>query len=187
MTTIILGIVIIGLVCFLADEKNKNKEHRERISELEKWHQIALTDNLTGILNRAAYSRKIQEIKKTKSSGANLAIILFDIDNFKYINDTEGHLEGDRILKECAKMLQEIFAHPNNYVYRIGGDEFAVICEDIQEDYIIRALLKIKKYEEAHGDFRVSKGYSLAEGKKDFNKMFAHADEMLYADKKSKK
>lgn len=187
MATVILGFMVIILVCILVVEKTKLKELKEKNNELEKWRKIALVDDLTGIANRAAYSEQIQEIKKTKSSGANLAIILFDIDNFKQINDTEGHLEGDRILKACAKMLTEIFANYECCVYRIGGDEFAVIFEDIHEDSIIDALLKIKEHEEKHQDFRLSKGYSLAQGRKDFNKMFSLADEMLYADKNSKK
>lgn len=187
MATAILCLAVILLVCLLIIEKNKLKDLKQKNDELERWRKIALVDDLTGIANRAAYSEQIQEIKKTKSSGANLAIILFDIDNFKQINDTEGHLEGDRILKECAKMLTEIFSNYECCVYRIGGDEFAVIFEDIQEDSVIDTLLKIKEYEEKHQDFRLSKGYSLAQGKKDFDKMFSLADEMLYADKNSKK
>ena len=187
MASVILYLAVIVLFIIVIWQKNKLNEQLVRNIELEKWHRIAFTDDLTGLSNRMAYSEHIREIKARKSSGANLAIILFDIDNFKQINDTQGHLEGDRILKECARMLQEIFEDSDSCVYRIGGDEFAVVFEDIQEEYIINALLDIKKYEEKTRSFRVSKGYSLAQGKKDFREMFYYADEMLYADKKSKK
>ena len=187
MVTVILCLAIIILFIILIWQRGKLKEQIVRNNELEKWHKIAFTDDLTGLSNRKAYNEHIREIKAKKSSGANLAIILFDIDNFKQINDTQGHLEGDRILKECARMLQEVFEDSDSCVYRIGGDEFAVVFEEVQEEYIINALLGIKKYEEKTQSFRLSKGYSLAQGKKDFNKMFELADEMLYADKNSKK
>lgn len=187
MASVILCLAVIVLFIILLWQRGELKEQIARNNELEKWHRIAFTDDLTGLSNRMAYSEHIREIKARKSSGANLAIILFDIDNFKQINDTQGHLEGDRILRECARMLQEVFEDSDSCVYRIGGDEFAVLFEDINQDYIIDSLLRIKKYEEKHRSFRVSKGYSLAQGKKDFREMFYYADEMLYADKKSKK
>ena len=186
MATVILGLAVIILACLLVVVTIRLKKQKEKNTEAENWHKIAFTDDLTGLSNRMAYSEHIRRIKANKSLWANFAIILFDIDNFKKINDTKGHLEGDRILKECAEMLKEIFKYSDSCVYRIGGDEFAVVLENVGEQYIINALLNIKKYEESHQSFRVSKGYSKAVGE-DFDKMFEQADEMLYADKNSKK
>lgn len=186
LATVILGLAVIILACFLVLEMFRLKKQKEKNTEAENWHKIAFTDDLTGLSNRMAYSEHIRQIKTNKSSWSNIAVILFDIDNFKQINDTKGHLEGDRILKECAEMLQEIFKYSGSCVYRIGGDEFAVVLENVCEEYIINALLNIKKYEESHQSFRVSKGYSQTV-EEDFDKMFEQADEMLYADKNSKK
>lgn len=186
MIAFIFGLAVVLLICLLLDNIHTLKEQKEQISELTKWHKIALTDDLTQISNRVAYSNRIQELKNTKSSNANIAIMLFDIDDFKQINDTCGHLEGDRVLKQCAKMLDEVFSYSGCIVYRIGGDEFAVISVGASEERIISALLEIRKRENIMG-FRVSKGYALFDGKEEFSKVFRRADEMLYADKKSKK
>lgn len=185
MSTLILAVVLTILFLLILYLISKLKMQKELILELTKWHEIALTDNLTQISNRAAYSNHIQKLKEN-TVDINIAIVLFDIDNFKQINDTCGHLAGDKVLQSCAKMLCEVFSKTGCYVYRIGGDEFAVICENISENYIIEMLLEIRKYENEKIDFKLSKGYSFLTGKKDFANMFIRADEMLYADKASK-
>ena len=150
------------------------------LKEASDLHHIAFTDALTEIKNRAAYVQKLEEIEKIKSTTSEYAIALFDIDHFKYINDTFGHLTGDAILKKCARMLTEIFNFPGCGVYRIGGDEFAVIMEGLSEEFLIERLLKISENEKSGAEFRLSKGYAFSGGGKDFSIAFKNADEMLY-------
>lgn len=157
------------------------------LKEASDLHHIAFTDALTEIENRAAYVQRLEEIEKTKSTTSEYAIALFDIDHFKYINDTFGHLTGDAILKKCARMLVEVFDFPGCNVYRIGGDEFAVIIEGMSEHFLIERLLKISEKEKDGLGFRLSKGYAFSGGGKDFSIAFKNADEMLYADKESKR
>ena len=124
-----------------------------------------------------------------KENFISLWFSIFDIDNFKLLNDTKGHLYGDETLISAANRLCEIFKGNNHTVYRIGGDEFLVISKNISEDDLINLLLKLKNVEQINLDFRFSKGYSLVVGNnlENFNTAFDNADKMLYVDKNSKK
>ena len=156
----------------LLDERNRNKV----------WHTMAITDSLTGIQNRNAYNQYISnlDIKKEK-----YGVLLFDIDDFKKINDTKGHLSGDAVLKSVAKILDSLFSSPEYTVYRIGGDEFAVISKNQTEKQIIEKMIDLKNILKKEGNIRLSSGYSMIN--KSVRTAFKYADEMLYADKASKK
>lgn len=86
-------------------------------------------DPLTGAINRGAFER-VKQILSTEQ--ASLALLLVDVDQFKHVNDTYGHETGDSILKKVTKLLQENF-RSNDFVARIGGDEFAVIATQVNE------------------------------------------------------
>ena len=176
---IILLIVILMLLTIIYFLNKKNKY----VDEANMWHELAVTDDLTGIYNRNAYNLYVEEIKADKNKESNW-IILFDVDYFKIINDTKGHLAGDLVLKKVAKWLLEIFPSPQYRVFRIGGDEFLVLAKNVSEDEVIEHLIFAKKYFEKNGDINLSKGYSLI--KDNPEKAFRYADEMLYADKLSK-
>lgn len=148
------------------------------------WHRLALTDELTGLYNRTAYSEHIEELEKSRTFD-HLGIVLFDVDNFKMINDEKGHLEGDEILKFVAKSIKSVFQSPIHHVYRIGGDEFAVISRNTSERKIIELLIMLRKVMGENSDIRLSNGYSVIQG--DVKAAFKNADEMLYADKASRK
>lgn len=181
-------IIITALIIALAVLYNIYKLFKkdESLREIERLQKIAFTDDLTQIPNRAAYSNHIEGLQVGGVKGKT-AVILFDVDGFKYINDNYGHLNGDCILRSVAKMLTEIFSSKNFSVYRIGGDEFAVIAENTTEEKVINLLLQLQKREIKCGDFYLSKGYSMISEKESFKDAFYKADEMLYADKNSRK
>ena len=165
----------------------KNRELAEKLESRANenfWHNIAITDDLTGIHNRTAYSNHIEELEKSDKVNG-LGIILFDIDNFKAINDKKGHLAGDEVLKLVAKVLTSVFPSPKCEVYRIGGDEFAVLTRKTTEQEIIQLLIKFRAALDEYSDIRLSNGYSVADD--NVKVAFKNADEMLYADKASKK
>lgn len=85
-------------------------------------------DSLTGLLNRGAF-----ETLKTKLSSEAVALILFDIDYFKQVNDAYGHEIGDDVLRFAAGVLSKSF-RSSDYVIRLGGDEFVVVLTDINID-----------------------------------------------------
>ncbi len=96
------------------------------------------------------------------------------------INDTKGHPAGDEVLKKVAKILLEVFPKPKFKVFRIGGDEFAVLSKNISEKEIIKSLLEVRKKLTCE-NIGVSSGYSIING--NFDEAIKYADEMLYADK----
>ena len=148
------------------------------------WRKLARTDDLTGIYNRTAYSEHINKLQNSHSSEF-FGIVVFDVDDFKMINDNEGHLEGDEVLKFVAQSIKSVFKAPMHSVYRIGGDEFAVISRNTSEKDIIELLIKLRKIMGEKSDIRLSNGYSVIQG--DVLTAFKEADEMLYADKASRK
>ncbi|MBR5451624.1 MAG: GGDEF domain-containing protein [Clostridia bacterium] len=108
-------------------------------------YNLAFKDDLTDLFNRNAYIRDLAKIKRNKLK--SLWFSIFDIDDFKTINDTKGHLYGDEVLILAANRLSEIFCEKKHTIYRIGGDEFLVISKDIAENELIDLLLKLKKAE----------------------------------------
>ena len=178
-TTAILFLLIINLIIKIHSLNKKLKY----VDEANMWHMLAISDDLTGLYNRNAYNMQISELKAKKMEKP-CGIILFDIDDFKKINDTKGHPAGDEVLKKVAKILLEVFPKPKFKVFRIGGDEFSVLSEKISEKEIIRYLLVLREKLLCH-NIGISSGYSIING--NFNKAIKYADEMLYADKLSKK
>ena len=102
---IILLIVILMLLTIIYFLNKKNNY----VDEANMWHKLAVTDDLTGIYNRNAYNLYVEE-NKANTKKESRWIILFDVDDFKIINDTKGHLAGDLVLKNVAKLLSEIFS-----------------------------------------------------------------------------
>ncbi len=183
LTTIITGILIVIILKLLLKIQTLTKKFKY-VDEANMWHKLAITDDLTGTYNRNAYNLYIDRNKinvKRKLRG----IILFDVDDLKTINDTQGHLAGDVVLKKVAKILTEVFSSPEYSVFRIGGDEFSVLSEGVCEKIIIEHLIALKKRLKDDGDISLSKGYSMI--KDNPEEAFKYADEMLYGDKRSKK
>lgn len=150
-------------------------------------YNLAFKDDLTNLFNRNAYIRDLGMLERKKSEV--LWFSIFDIDDFKTINDTKGHRFGDQILITAANRLHETFNDPRHTVYRIGGDEFLVISKGVSEPELVDLLMKLREIELQNCDFRFSKGYSMVESNSSehFNAAFDLADNMLYADKNSKK
>ena len=93
----------------------------------ERLEQLAITDGLTGVYNHRFFRERIgEEFERARRYGLPLACIILDVDNFKQINDTFGHLQGDNILRELADRTAQT-VRKSDIVARYGGEEFAVI------------------------------------------------------------
>ena len=96
-------------------------------SQLEKAHTESVTDSLTGIYNRKAFDRQINElVEKNTVSKSPFALLMVDIDNFKRINDTHGHQTGDRIIMAIANKCRQTI-RSEDFLARYGGEEFVII------------------------------------------------------------
>ncbi len=102
-------------------------ELREKEDALKK---LVITDGLTGLYNHRYFQQRLRESferRRRYSNYGELSLIMIDIDNFKYYNDTYGHPAGDKVLQKVAEVLLDNARH-SDIVARYGGEEFAVLC-----------------------------------------------------------
>ncbi|MBF8722319.1 diguanylate cyclase [Pseudomonas guariconensis] len=107
--------------------QNMEQEAHGYREHLEEQRQKALLDPLTGLPNRAAWSERVeQEVKKWQAQGGNLLMAILDLDHFKRINDSYGHLAGDKVLKIVASQLRKRL-RGQDFIARFGGEEFVLL------------------------------------------------------------
>ncbi|MBT0963297.1 diguanylate cyclase [Denitromonas iodatirespirans] len=98
-----------------------------------KLSQMAYYDNVTGLANRHYFMERLhQAVASTSRYGTRCCLMFIDLDNFKTVNDTHGHDVGDALLREVARRLTQV-SRNNDFVCRIGGDEFAVIVDGVTD------------------------------------------------------
>ncbi|MGM0531604.1 MAG: diguanylate cyclase, partial [Bacteroidota bacterium] len=156
---------------------------------LGRMRQLAITDNMTGLYNRLHLESQLNHMwERIKRYRRDLSVVLMDIDHFKTLNDTLGHMQGDEVLKEFAQILSEE-ARAADIVGRYGGEEFVVILPETDRKdatvYAERLLKKIRDHvfckdtNEIH--LTVSMGISSINGEDEVN---IEPDDLLeYADK----
>ncbi|SFP16320.1 GGDEF domain-containing protein [Hydrogenimonas thermophila] len=165
--------------------------------ELEERFKMAIRDPLTGLYNRSyliEFADKSLQ-KHIRDEENNYAyVIFFDLDNFKYVNDTFGHKEGDKVLKKVANILKKSF-RSYDIVARLGGDEFIVFLDSSKikesmfdiDKYLERIVGKIEaKFEK----YNISASYGVAIFPKDgttIEDLIDIADQRMYELKKEKK
>jgi diguanylate cyclase (GGDEF)-like protein len=100
---------------------------RRRSSEIAAVSEAALTDPLTGVLNRRGFTEAVErELDRARRYNRGFALAFVDVRGLKHVNDTQGHLAGDELLRQTAGMLRES-ARGHDVVGRIGGDELGVL------------------------------------------------------------
>ncbi|MFC3122896.1 GGDEF domain-containing protein [Agaribacter flavus] len=160
--------------------------------ELLMWKTLALTDELTGLHNRRSFLLQIEhQISIAKRFKKTLNLVFVDVDNFKQINDTQGHAAGDQALIKLAKLLKHS-VRGTDVIARIGGDEFCIIItgdSNAEVQIVISRLQnqvhKIRLNEECN--FSCSFGVSVFE-KDGMNteELYKAADEAMYKNKQLK-
>lgn len=121
----------------IEDEKEEYRKDLEaslsrekaQLEELNTTWTLAYKDALTGVRSKLAYVEKESELDRAIADGmkGDLAVVVFDVNSLKHINDTKGHVAGDKVIQEAARMICNTFKH--SPVYRIGGDEFIATLE----------------------------------------------------------
>jgi diguanylate cyclase (GGDEF)-like protein len=95
---------------------------------------MVMNDALTGCLNRRGFDLSLaREVARSSRAGSDLALIAIDLDHFKRVNDTYGHLGGDAVLREFGSMMTQA-ARAGDMVSRTGGEEFAILLPDTGND-----------------------------------------------------
>ena len=170
---------------FLARTYNRMYEHYQQ-HEAKLLNDI-IHDSLTGIYNRNQFDSLMQNKKSSVCS-----LILIDVNDFKNINDNNGHDVGDKVLMTVAQKLDAIF-FKHGYVCRIGGDEFAVVITkpNISESDLKKCIATLNNILETADDtlprVSISAGISFNEKNKDVKTLFKEADTELYASKKERR
>ncbi|MEM6256107.1 MAG: EAL domain-containing protein [Cyanobacteria bacterium P01_D01_bin.156] len=107
----------------------------ERDQAQKRIRELAYTDDLTGVANRAHFYQNLEmAIKRADRNRSRLGLLYIDLDDFKSVNDTLGHNVGDLLLQEIAKRLQNV-ARQTDFVARLSGDEFCILLDGVNHDY----------------------------------------------------
>ena len=156
----------------------------------------AFTDPLTGLSNVRSFDRAFNQAKSRQmKSNESISIIVLDIDRFKQVNDTYGHLEGDQVLKKLAKILKNSQG-PEAIVSRNGGEEFSIMIHNCglkeakERAEAIRKIIENSFFIINNGTKSIHISVSVGvttycDSTKEMDSLYDHADQALYAAKKS--
>lgn len=153
---------------------------------------LSITDELTGIFNLRHFKEQLEaEINKINRYGGSLAIISFDIDNFKIFNDQYGHATGDLVLKKISALAREELRDTDSF-YRIGGEEFSIILPFSSLSQAIFVAEKIRKTCQNstvidESNVTISVGVTQYKEKDTIRSFTKRADDLMYKAKKSGK
>lgn len=189
-------VLVDGNVSPIIDEQRKvlgsvvtfrNVTAAKRLTD-ELTHQ-AHHDPLTGLPNRRAFESRLRRaVQSAKENGSRHALLYFDLDHFKPVNDTAGHAAGDELLRQLAKLLRSQLRE-SDALARLGGDEFAILLEDAaaeQASYVaekVRRAIAAYPFEWQGEVFRIGASIGqleFADAKLSAYELLYRADEMCY-------
>ena len=165
-------------------------EKFEALRNAELYHKLAFVDFNTGVSSKTAWFSLVERFDPQKDRMINCCLILFDMNNLKKLNDTKGHLFGDKVINEFCRCMSEAFGDDGT-IFRIGGDEFICLCRHSSEDEVMKMLDRFD-YLSSHPEnpeyaFSCAYGYVFftPRKKQDFIEAQQRADALMY-DKKRK-
>jgi two-component system, cell cycle response regulator len=164
----------------------------ENARRFREARQLADLDALTGLHNRRYFHETLaREVARANRYGRRLALVIFDLDDFKAINDRIGHLAGDSVLAEVAERVRSV-VRSADVACRVGGDEFGIILPEStladaeQLSHRLQAAVAARPIGDA-GTLQLSAGAAELEREDDATRFFERADHALYAAKQSGK
>jgi len=156
-------------------------------------HALAITDELTQIFNRRHFFQLAQrELERSRRNGHPLAIVLFDIDDFKQVNDSHGHMAGDLVLKETCQACK-VTVRPYDIFARFGGEEFIFLLPDTDDTRAVAVADRLRQviaervvfFDTGNVQMTISIGIAIFNPKKDtLDDVISRADSALYIAKK---
>ncbi len=164
----------------------------ELIEDISKYREEANKDSLTGLLNRRSFDNILQRYYYMfMKKNIPFVLAMLDIDDFKNVNDTYGHSAGDVVLKEFSTVIAGISRLGEDFAFRYGGEEFAILSHgnsEIEiESYLKRLLTIIRKLEVKYKNhsigFTFSAGISVINNETSAEQLVRNADSALYYSK----
>ncbi|MFC3208072.1 GGDEF domain-containing protein [Aquamicrobium soli] len=158
----------------------------------ETFEHAALTDALTGMQNRRYFDDALREyLVEFRRVRRPIGLMILDLDHFKQVNDTHGHDVGDEVLRAVASCLKDMTRH-HDVVARLGGEEFAVVTPNMDDELLARFAERIRKAIAAmaiqSGNVRLkvtaSVGLAMWDRKETAEEFYRRADRQLYEAKK---
>ena len=145
-STFVVDGEILGLVGVMLDVGDYKKTLNELDEKNKLLSNLSITDHLTGLFNRRYFQNIIdKKINLLSRHNYQFYFALIDIDFFKDYNDAYGHHKGDIALQEVSNVLKEILNRQTDYVFRVGGEEFAIIFEVDSKDNAISIMENLRK------------------------------------------
>ncbi len=158
-------------------------------SRMHTLELAAYRDQLTGCENRRAFDQKLEHYRQADNAGAitGLAMVMFDSNNLKIVNDTYGHARGDRLIIDTADALRRYLGSFGT-VYRIGGDEFVVVCDNTDRCALGVALESFDREANYNGEAGIDVSWGVAYYKpaldRDPESVLMRAEHRMYEYKK---
>ena len=181
--SIIFYLTLILIFNLVKDTAEMNKKTYEN----DELKNVAYIDALTNMQNRAAYEKftRRQVINHRRNTGTSFIFVMLDINGFKNINDTKGHVAGDEILKQVGMVITEYFESYNCESFRFGGDEFVVLIEDMQLSDVENLIVKLNEELFNFNNITLSHGCSEVDfnNTKPFHVALKTADAIMYSNK----
>ncbi len=180
-----------SLILTLHDVTDRVNDLRAREQAEERIRAIAIKDTLTGLPNRMAFNTFLDDcLQNASEDGTKLAVLLFDFNRFKEVNDLFGHAAGDHILMQCAAHLRSTLGE-GEFCARLGGDEFVLIKQYANHDNALNLAKRISailamsvKWEDKAIETSVTIGVALyPEHGKDRQELLGNADLAMYRGK----
>jgi diguanylate cyclase (GGDEF)-like protein len=196
----IMSIMSLGFASLLSQHRMNTRELEARVQERtvelsaanKQLEELAITDPLTNLLNRRALIDVLQrEIAREKRYGHGLALIVFDIDHFKQVNDRYGHVAGDQVLRDVASVSRRV-VRSTDAMARYGGEEFAVVASEIDRHGAMKlaehmlAAIRSANIAVDHDLLRITASFGVAMMHSDDQnpeQIIQRADQALYAAK----
>lgn len=187
-----------GLVCVMFIIFINRKFYLKNKKYINKIEELTITDGMTGLYNRRYFDEVFEKsLKIQQRTGQTLIFIIFDIDFFKQYNDTYGHQAGDVAIKAIAQSTKESLRRAGDMAFRLGGEEFGILCVGMSKSEVLPFAQSIRKNIEnrkiEHKSSYVSSYLTISMGVivvesgmiKSTSEIYKHADDALYLAKES--
>lgn len=190
--------MLIFTICYGSSSLENTINAVKKGAQADFVSRLAYQDGLTGIGNRTAFEERLSALEAEKDDDAAVGIVMFDVNDLKYVNDNLGHPLGDSMIRKAAEIISKAFGEDGGECFRIGGDEFAVIMRgnDVKERYE-KGILVFDEQSKLHNSSSDSKfRISIAHGFFIFNRecelehiedAYKMADKNMYETKRAMK